>query len=457
MLRLAKAIILNTNDMDLEKKDYFCSKIQFANTKKKIMNRVRKFLLTTGTFKGIYLLLLIFCSQLVYGQSALNILDFYHETFPAVKARIITAKATVGNYTFHANAGGISFQAVASPADNLKNRSVSVDFTNNRLVVQIGTQNFYPDLPLWQLTPIASFADSPYTVVVTQMGDTIGKKEAECLFHPAFLDNLLGLRLFQAELLNIPDILWDIPIDAQRKPILATSEQPFTPQMDSAIHRTIYEKLTGSEKFTSFTLTDKDVDMVFEINGSELKLSGNPYYYFTKTEVDTANVRQLRMQLDECYKVIETHAEILLKEKYSPDLNPRTNLKGLIKTLSENKQERIFNPYSTQYVEKSLKKLETLNQMTDDQIGIKFKTLDSFSESFKPYWSLLKKYNPLVYSAVENTAQWAAFFRYVKTVNPENWALFVKKIQNNKSDAPAVRTPTSSEINYFRLFDELNR
>jgi hypothetical protein len=422
------------------------------------MNLLTKSHLTTEISKGLYLLSLIFCSQMVYGQSALNILDFYHETFPETKARVITAKATMGNYTFHANAGGISFQTVASPADNLKNRSVSVDFTDNRLVVQIGTQNFYPNLPFWQLAPITNFADSPYTVAVTQMGDTIGNKEAECLFHPAFLDNLLGLRLFQAELLNIPNILWDIPIDAQRKPILADSEQPFTPRMDSVIHRTIYEKLTSGEKFTSFTLTDKDANIVFEIDGSDLKLSGNPYYYFTKTEIDTANIRKLQMQLDKCYEEIEIHAKVLLKEKYSPDLNPRTNLKGLIKALSENKQERIFNPYSTQYVEKALKKLETLNQMTDDQIGIKFKTLDSFSESFKSYWNLLKKYNPLVYSAVENTAQWAAFFRYVKTVNPENWALFVKKIQSNHpSDAPAVQTPTSSEINYFRFFDELDQ
>lgn len=334
--------------MDLEKKRLFLHQKHNPLTKKIIMNRVPKFRLTTEISKGIYLLSLIFCSQLIYGQSALNILDFYHETFPEMKARIITTKATVGNYTFHANAGGVSFQAVASPADNLKDKSVSVDFADDRFVVRIGTQNFYPNLPFWQLAPIVNFADSPYTVVVTQMGDTIGKKEAECLFHPAFLDNLLGLRLFQADLLNISDILWDIPMDAQRKPILAASEKPFTPRMDSVIHRTIYEKLTSGEKFTAFALTDKEANIVFDIEGSDLKLSGKPYYYFTKTEIDTANIRQLQVQLDECYKELETHAEVLLKEKYSSALNPRTNLKGLINALSENKQERIFNPYSTQ-------------------------------------------------------------------------------------------------------------
>ena len=408
--------------------------------------------------KNIYVLLLILCPQLVTGQVALNILDLYHKSFSEVKARIITAKSTIGNYTFHASAGGISFQAVASPSDNLKDENIFLDFIDKHLMVQVGTQRFQPDLPFWQLAPIVSFADSPYTVAITQMGDTIDNKEAECLFHPAFLDNLLGLRLFQAELLNMPNVLWDIPIDAQRKPILAASEQTFAPKMDSVIYRTIYKKLTNDEKFTAFTLTDKDVNIVFEIDGSNLKLSGKPYYYFTKTEVDTANVRQLREQLNECYKDIETHAKILLKTKYSPSLNPRTNLKDLTKALNENKHEQIFNPYSMQYIEKAMKKLESLNQLTNDEIGIKFKTLDGFTESFKPYWDVLKRYNPLVYSAVENTAQWTAFFRYVKAANPENWAVFVKKVENyNQWDAPAVQTPTSSEINYIRLFEEFTR
>jgi hypothetical protein len=442
----------------IEKNDYFCGKYAILLIDKITMNRISKFRLMERAKKNISLFLLILCPQFATGQVALNILDLYYKPFPEIKARIITAKSAIGNYTFHANAGGISFEAVASPADNLKNERILLDFIDNRLAVQIGTQSFQPDLPFWQLAPIVSFADSPYTVAITQMGDTIDNKEAECLFHPAFLDNLLGLRLFQAELLNMPNVLWDVPIDVEHKPVLAASEQPFTAQMDSAIYRILYEKLTNGEKFTSYTLTDKDADIVFEIDGSDLKLSGNPYYYFTKTEVDTTNVRQLREQLNECYKEIETHAKILLKTRYSPSLNPRTNLKGLIKALSENKQEQIFNPYSMQYVETALKKIESMNQLTNDEIGIKFKTLDSFSELFKPYWDLLKRYNTRVYSAVENTAQWAAFFRYVKAINPENWTVFVEKIQNcNQWDAPAVQTPTSSEINYFRLFDEFTR
>ena len=406
--------------------------------------------------KGIYLVtVLIFCSSFIYSQSAINIMDLYHETFPEKSARIITTNARIGDYTFHTNVGGISFQAVASPAEDLKNKNISLDFADNRLVVQIGTETLYPDLPFWQLAPIVNFVNSSYTVAVSQLGDTTNNQGALCRFHPAFLDNLLGLRLFQANLLNFTDILWDLPVDAQRHYILAPSEQPFTPFQDSILHRTIYEKLARGNRFTAFVLTDKDVNFVFAIDGSGLKLSGLPYYYFTKTVLDMEKIQQLRKQAIDCYAEIETQAKILLKDEYSPALNPRTHLGDLVKALNKNKQEKVFNPYSMDYIVKALNKIDSLNNLTNEEVGIKFQIMIDYTESFKPYWNSLKKYNPVVYSAVENTAQWSAFFRYVRKVNPDNWSLFVKKVETGgKSDAPAVQTPTSSEINYFRYFDE---
>ena len=416
----------------------------------------RKFL-KAKAIKGLCLIVLIFCYSLVYSQNAINILDLYHESFPDNTARIITANAQIGDYAFHANTGGVSFQAVASPAANLKNETVSLDFENNKLVVQIGAKTFYPDLPVWQLAPIVSFVNSSYTVAVSQSGDTIGNKEAQCRFHPAFLDNLLGLRLFQADLLNLTDILWDLPIDNQRHYILAPSEQPFAPLQDSTAHRSIYEKLAAGD-FTSFVLTDKDVNIVFDIDESGLKLTGHPYYYFTNTSVDTANINELRSQMVDYYNDIETNAKILLKNKYTEALNPRTHLSDLTAALNKLKQEKVFNPYSIYSVEKSISAIDSLNNLTDDQIGIKFQIRDKYTESFKPYWSLLEKFSPLVYSAVDNTSQWSAFFRYVQQTNPENWVQFAKKVENNGiSDAPAVQTPTSSDLNYFRYFDERDK
>jgi len=404
--------------------------------------------------KLIYLSIFVFCSSFIHSQSALNILDFYHDSFSDRNAKIITANARVGDYNYHSNIGGISFQAVASPVRSIDERDISLDFANNELIVKIGNKAYYPNLPYWQLAPIVNFTNSSYTVAFSQSGDTIGNKEAQCKFHPAFLDNLLGLRLFQADLLNLTDILWDIPIDAQRRYLLALSELGFKPTRDPVIHKTLFEKLEAGN-FTSFILTDKDVNILFDINESGPVFFGKPYYYFVKMSVDTANIRLIRSQVMNYYKDIETHAKILLKNQYTSDLNPQTNLKGLRDVLEKNKQEGIFNPYSMHFIEDAISKLESLNKMTDAEIGIQFIVLDDYSESFKPYWDLLKKFNPLVYSAVENTAHWSAFFRFVKKVNPNNWSLFVRKVENYGDwDAPNIITPTSTEINYFRFFEE---
>jgi len=104
----------------------------------------------------------------------------------------------------------------------------------------------------------------------------------------------------------------------------------------------------------------------------------------------------------------------------------------------------------------AISRLDSLNTLSDAQIGIKFAVLNQYSISFNENnWELLKEYNPPVYSAIENIAQWAAFFRYVKKTNPVNWSNFVEKISGRSvKDAPVIDTPTAYEINYFKLIDE---
>jgi len=421
------------------------------------MNPSNRFSTPHRTTKGIYLTVLIFYSSFIYGQSALNILDLYHESFAETTARIITKNARIGTYDYHMNVAGIFFQAVASPAENLKDKNISLDFAYNRLLVRIGTKTFYPDLPVWQLLPIVRYVDSPYSVVFSQLGDTTHNQEARCRFHPAFLDNLLGLRLFQADLLNLTDILWDIPIDAGRRPILAPTEQPFTPYRDSILHRMIYEKLANGNGFTSFVLTDKNVNFVFDTDDSGLLFSGQPYYYFTKTILSyPEKIQKLQRELHDCYNDIDNYAKIILKDDYTPALNSRTGLADLLQVLSKHKEEKVFNPYAWHNTLKAVFRIDSLNRLTNEDIGIEFQVLDDYSESFKPFWTILKKFNPLVFSAVENTAQWSAFFRYVREADPNNWTQFVQKVESNAaSDAPAVQTPTSTDYNYFRYVFEV--
>ncbi|MDR1762910.1 MAG: hypothetical protein LBR64_02980 [Dysgonamonadaceae bacterium] len=411
-----------------------------------------------------YLLLLLaftFCKvEFAHAQCALNIVDLYNEPYRE-RQKTIAEEAGRGNYSFDSRTSGIVFQAVATPSKTLKNEKIGLDLIDGQFVVSVGNKKIYPDLPLWQLVPIANFANSPYQVVFTAFGDTINGREAQCRFHRAFLNTLLGLRLFQADMINYPDIIWDLPIDLNRNYFKAKSESSYSPRPNEAIDKKIATLLTdGDNKFSSYVLTDRNVEISFDLAGNDLKFSGRPFYLFVRREANSKNIDKIRSELDACFNEIDASARALLKDKYTADLNPRTNLKGLLKTVDDNKDLEKFNAYASHDFRKAVGKLEAMNSLTDEAMGMRLVLLNDFSDAFDQNWDLLKQYNPLVYTAVENASQWSALFRYVYKTNPTNWADFQQKIRAIKTipDAPEVKTPTSFEINYFRMFgDELKQ
>jgi hypothetical protein len=396
---------------------------------------------------------------MIYGQQSLNIIDLSYDYFLSRQARTIQAKAKVGVYAFHEGTGGVVFESVATPSKAIGNSKISLDYENDRFSVTVNDQKIYPELPDWQLIPMVAFADSPYEVLFSPLGDTIRNREAQCLYHPAFLNTLAGLRIFQSDLLNLPNLLWDLPKDAEGEYILAKSEKPYTPQINEIIERKLYDDLCGNVKpFSSFILTDKNANIGFDIKNGQILFSGHPYYLFTKNESNLEHIDNLKKGIEQIYTDIETNSRIFLGSKYTSDLDPRTNLGGLLNVLKENRREETFNPYSMHKVISAINRLDSLNSLSDTQIGMKLSVLDQYSATFNENWKLLKKYNPPVYSTVENIAQWAAFFRYVKKTNSVSWNSFVRKISGRiVKDAPKTNTPTTYDINYFKLLDELNQ
>jgi hypothetical protein len=384
------------------------------------------------------------------------VLNLHNDTSIPVQGQIIDAKADVGKLSYHSQIGGVAFEAVAKPAGGLENKTVSLDFQSNKFTVTVDGKTFYPKLPDWQLIPIAAFADSPYNVAFSALGDTTDNRQAQCLYHPAFWNTLCGLRIFQADVLNIPGVLWDLPKDNSKNYILADSEKSYTPEKDSIINKWLYDALSGNgRQFTSFVLTDKDENFVFSADGSFFKISGHPYYYFTKNVLDEQKISRLKSKSEEAYKDLEENAAIFLGEEYTPDLNPKTNLAGLKRKIEANKDKAKFNQFPYYKIGVDFAILDSLNNLPDSELGVTFKTLDSFTETFRSNWSRLKRYNPTLYSSLEDIARWTAFFRYVKKTNPENWTSFVQKVQKKRiADAPTVNTPTSFGIDYLRIFSE---
>jgi len=408
----------------------------------------------------VYLLLLLaiaFCKpEIAHSQVAMNVIDLYSDTYRE-RQRIISEEADRGAYSFNSRTNGIVFQAVATPSKTLKSEKIGLDLIDGKVVVTVGSKKIYPDLPVWQAVPIANFANSPYQVVFTAFGDTTANKEAQCKFHRAFYNTLLGLRLFQADLINYPDYIWDLPVDKNKNYLTASSEKYYTPKPDNLLAKKFATLLTDDKnQFTSYILTDKNIEISFDLVGNNLKFTGHPYYLFVRRESNEKNIKKVRTDIDNCFNEIDANARALLKDKYTAELNPRTNLKGLLKVVEENKELEKFNSYSAHNLRAAVAKLESINNLSNDAIGMRMALLEDFSTTFDNNWDSLKKYNPLVYSAVENTAWYSALFRYVYKTNPTSWAEFQRKIREIKTipDSPEVKTPTSFEINYFRMFGD---
>lgn len=409
-------------------------------------------------FRLNLLVLPLFCSVTTYGQKSLNIIDLYYDYSLNKPAYSIQAEANVGVYAFHEGIGGVTFEAVATPSGAIGNGIISLDYESDKFSVTVDGREIYPELPDWQLIPTAIFADSPYQVLFSPLGDADRNREASCRYHPAFVNTLAGLRIFEADLLNLPNLLWDLPKDPGGEYILADSEKFHIPQMDEIIEQKLYDDLCGDGRpFSSFILTDKNANITFDIKDEQIQFSGHPYYLFTKNESDLEHIDNLKKELEQTYIDIENHSKIFLGRKYTSNLNPRKNLGGLLKVLEDNRNEETFNPYAIHAVVTAIGKLDSLNSLSDVEIGMKLSVLNQYSATFNENWEMLKEHNPVVYSAVENIARWAAFFRYVKKTNPASWNSFIGKISGRTvKDAPKVNTPTSYDINYFRLIDESN-
>jgi len=421
---------------------------------KKLLNyNYYKYFVMKSVRNVIYLLLFL-CPEFAAGQKTLNVLDLYNDASIPRREQIIETVADVGNLDFHIQTGGVSFEATAKPAADIEAKPVALGLTDGRLTVKVGDNTFFPQIPAWQLIPVTAFVESPYNVAFSAASDTTGAYQAKCLYHPAFLNTLCGLRIFQADVLNIPGVLWDLPKDNNQDYILAESEKSYVPEKDEALNKWLYEALCGEKRpFTSFVLTDKDEDFIFDARGSFFSISGHPYYYFTKNYVDEETVAGLKTQVEDSYRDLEGNAEIFLGEAYTDAVNPRTNMAGFKEMLKRYEDKAKFNPFPYYRIKVDLARLDSLNRLTYDDMGIQFSSLDEFTKTFRGNWQRLKRYNPALYSAIEDLSRWAAFFRYVKKTNPDNWTSFVQKVQKQRiSDAPAVLTPTAYDINYLRIF-----
>lgn len=308
-------------------------------------------------------------------------------------------KGGLKSSSFLRGVGGVDFGEVAVPSTKLLNKVIRINYNPNvedgyRMSIRIDENYYYPYLPDWQLLPIAKFANSKYDACVSLFGENTDEFSYDIIYHPAFENTLLGLRLLHADvMLTDLEEFKELP-KINGNQILGKGE---TGNVSTNWNSTATSVQAIINKYApqSWVFTDDDVTVNFFVSDqNQLKLTGNPYYFLWK---------------DKIYIDMEKY------ENIDPD------------SLSDEEKDKIL-------MEIFLDRNDR-NEIASIDEAIEFiKKID------------LKSLNEDVYTAAENTMKYGAFFRYIKITNPENWHIFLNTI-GMVDIKPAINTPTTWEKN----------
>lgn len=206
---------------------------------------------------------------------------------------------------FVGKVGGVGFDAVAVAAEGFKVESLAIAYDptredGERLVLEINGEEVAVDLPDWQLIPIARYAASDSTSCFTLFGELEDKQEEEALkadghrilnYDDAFRDTLLGLRLFQLDVLLLDDdFALELPKDGEGNYLIGLGESE--PDLEEAVdalsdYRTLRNALEIEGELDGFdtdhqswVITDHGVNVVFGVEDGFLEIAGEPFFYF---------------------------------------------------------------------------------------------------------------------------------------------------------------------------------
>ncbi|MDH5564733.1 MAG: hypothetical protein OEY91_14065 [Nitrospirota bacterium] len=364
---------------------------------------------------------------------------------PPLKVRS-AGPSSLSSYNFVGKVGGVSFEQVATPAPDIAEKSLQLlyDSTSqdgSRLVITIGSDTFRPPIADWMLLPIAHFADSEFTAAISLFGDGPDTTHFYHIqYHPAFQNTLLGLRLLQADIL-LMDVARHKELPKRNgHVVLGFGEHG--PTQNS--HRDALIQTTGmlrQHSFTSWVLTDTDVPSSFFIQEGAFRIQNSPYYYFWRRDEDSVNDYQ---------------DMVAVYNRRVGQYNQKvTGQKTRINTFND--LVRRFNANNASVPQFTLDQLEAEIQIGDGELmaleqelnrlqgdlkdGVKVQPVPALTHALQNQSNLLEQLNPLVFHAIHTTAEYAAFFRYMKFHHPQTWEPFLQSIAKIRSK-PVVKTPT---------------
>lgn len=351
------------------------------------------------------------------------------------------SKTSLASGKFVARVGGVAFNAVARPNSSIKNLPIDYQYVKTnpdgqRLKVIIGNTVTYPYLPDWQLIPIVKYTNSKYNSCVSLFGPETDTLSFDIVYHSAFKNTLLGVRLLQADM-----ALMDLPSHAQ----LPKFESEIIYGRGEGLNDTNWyapaseiQNILDLDIYQSWVLTDDEQDVVFNIKDDKLTFSGYPYYHFWRMDYRETQLLQERYEkeVEKYNNEVSSLEQIIVKHDKLVELynSGYHSYEGDIEELKRDYSSK--EKYVLQ-LGSSIEKIEN----TLANYDYKANNVNLVTNGLKNKFYLYQKYNPDLYASVKNVAHYSAFFRFLKKENYSKWASFYKSCAN-RAVYPKVKTPT---------------
>lgn len=208
-----------------------------------------------------------------------------------------------------AKVGGVAFVQTAIPDFDIESLELKCNTEENVAYALINGDYYKIPLEIWQLKPIVEYADDENNAAVTLYGDD----GVRIKYHSAFVDELLGLRLLQTDLMLASNMLsvqdrGKFPADENGYIMSNTEREKYDllnnlysilydvdyQTMSLAMSVEIHEIIDSiGEAFDTYIYTDQGENIYFSIADSALTFTGEPYYRFAGRDevlVDTVEM-----------------------------------------------------------------------------------------------------------------------------------------------------------------------
>lgn len=376
--------------------------------------------------------------------------------------------------------GGIAFGQQAVPSFTVQDLDIYYSTSERKAHLVINGNNIVIPLEMFELQPIVNFSNSDDEVLVTLYGSMYGvmnnSESEEIIFHPAFIDNIMGLRLLQVDALTMLDGRnGEFPIFEENDYCLTDSERKKYNLLNKLFKakgssyednaQKAYQEISSMiTNVSSYIYTDIDQPINFSILDCKVEFSGLPYYQFSKVvenEFDKLtyyySCRYFCYNYEEIVQeMVDSYIEVMkddfsksqmdsLREIIVPTLNEYYRAVSdefmSIEKQKNKTDEQKANELMKRFDESENQFLVQLLLTQMSQIIPKQVSDTEITNRLKAKPELIRQLNPIVYQEVDDICQWSALFRYVKTKNPTAWNTFVSQINKVKPNAPSVKTP----------------